>query len=459
MMTSDSVMEVWERASAKLRDLLNADTFDRWIAGIVPLRQENSTFYFGVSNDMFSLWLKNNYKDLIVESLTGVTGKRLDVVFESGHDPAPDASEETSDTPRAPRVTGKAKTPKSGAPSSAPQGYNQRFTFDSFVVGENNEFAHAACSAVAKAPGKAYNPLFVHGGTGLGKTHLLQAIGQEICSRRKRPRIEYISSEEFANSFINALRENALPKFRRYYRHVDTLLIDDVHFFNKGKEQLQEEFFHTFNALYNRHKQIVLTSDRPPHEIGGLEKRLVSRFEWGLTTEIQAPDFETRVAILRKKQAGNVVQIKDDVLFFIAERIKSNIRRLEGALVRLISYVSMTGGAVDVQKAEQLLRPILEEESIHSLTVEHIQRTVADYFDIRLADMTSKRRPKNIAVPRQLAMYLSRKLTDRSSPAIAETFNRNHATILHAENTVERRMKEDVEFRHTVGKLERMLKS
>ncbi len=443
----------WEAAAVRLRKLLNEDTYDRWISGIVPLAIEKNTFRLGVSNEIFSEWLTNNYQDLIRTALEEATGVSYTVQFESGHDPI--SVELVPDTAATSAGAGRRRRP--AETDVAPSRYDRRLTFDSFVVGENNKFAYAASHAVADAPGKAYNPLFIHGATGLGKTHLLQAIAQEVLGRRKRARIEYLTSEEFANLFIDALMNRRLPGFRRHYRGVDLLLIDDVHFF-KGKEQFQEEFFHTFNALYNRHKQIVLTSDRPPHEIGGLEKRLVSRFEWGLTTEVLPPDLETRVAFLRKKQEGNSLKLSDEVLQFVAGLIKSNFRRLEGALLRLVSYASMTGSEVDTEQAEFLLRPIIEEESASSVSVEKIQRTVAEHFDIRVADMLGKRRPHNIAFPRQVAMFLSRRLTDHSTTTIGEQFNRNHGTILHAVNAIEQRMKRDSQFRHTIGFLERKLR-
>jgi len=448
----EDVAVIWEEASGKLRDLLNEDTYDRWIAGIVPLALDDGVCRLGVSNDIFSEWLANNYREIIVGALEKVTGKAVRVAFESGHEyvtPSKVAKPRRGSLPS-------SMTAEPSVSSDALR-YNRRFTFDTFVVGENNKFAHAASMAVAKNLGKAYNPLFIHGGTGLGKTHLVQGIAHEVLQRRKRARVEYLTSEEFANKYIDALAARALPKFRNHYRNVDLILIDDVHFFNKGKEQLQEEFFHTFNTLYNGHKQIVMTSDRPPHEIPGLEKRLVSRFEWGLTTEVSAPDYETRVAILRRKQEEHAVKLDDAILGWVASRIKSNIRRLEGALIRLVSHASLTGAVVDQQAAEQLLRPLLDEESAGLLTIEQIQRTVAEYFDIRLADMTSKKRPKNIAFPRQVAMYLCRELTEFSSPAIAEGFNRNHATVLHAESMVRGRVQSDPETRASVISLKRRL--
>ncbi len=447
----DRARKTWESASAKLRKILNEDTFDRWIAGIVPLGIENASFRLGVSNDIFSEWLSNNYRDMIEEALEESTGKRFRVVFESGHEPQ---------APPAPAAQPRAKSAPAASVNRTPaetSRYNRRFTFETFVVGENNKFAFAAARGVAGAPGRAYNPLFIHGATGLGKTHLLQAIAQDVLARRKRVRIEYLSSEEFANAFIDALMNRRLPRFRKHYRSVDLLLIDDVHFF-KNKEQFQEEFFHTFNALFNAHKQIVLTSDRPPHEIGGLERRLVSRFEWGLTTEVLPPDLETRLAFLRKKQEEHAVKLSDDVLLFVGEKIKSNFRRLEGALIRLVSYASMTGAAVTMDQAEFLLRPLLEEEASAGVTVEKIQKTVAEFYDIRVADMLGKRRPQNIAIPRQIAMFLCRRLTQMSSGAIGEQFNRNHGTVLHAVNAIEKRMAKDAEFRRTVGLIERKIR-
>lgn len=451
-----NVTEIWQQACTRLRSILNEDTYDRWIAGIVPLTIDTTQCRLGVTNEVFSDWLNINYKDLITSTLSDVTGNGLSVTFETGHEALSQVPSQREEARRGPARSAK-KGKRQGSAEVDENRYNRRFTFDSFVVGDNSRFAHAAASAVAKSPGKTYNPLFIYGGTGLGKTHLLQAIAQEVMCRRKPSRVEYMSSEEFANAYIDGLRDNTLSKFRRRLRNLDLLLIDDVHFF-KGKEAMQEEFFHTFNALYNAHSQIVLTSDRAPHEISGLEKRLVSRFEWGLTTDILPPDLETRIAILRKKQAVHEVKLSDDVLFFIASRIRSNIRRLEGALIRLVSYASVTGRGITEDTAEQLLGPLLDEEAASLITVEQIQRSVAEFYDIRLADMTSKRRPQNIAFPRQVAMFLCRKMTDFSSPTIAEHFHRNHATILHAEAAMKRRMSENADFRRELGMLERKIR-
>ncbi|HEU5397068.1 MAG TPA: chromosomal replication initiator protein DnaA, partial [Verrucomicrobiae bacterium] len=334
---------------------------------------------------------------------------------------------------------------------------NPKNTFDSFVVGNNNNFAYAAALAVAQAPGKSYNPLFLYGGVGLGKTHLLHAIGQHVAASRRGARVAYVSSEKFTNEYIDAIQNNKLVGFRKKYRQTDVLLIDDIQFL-AGKERIQEEFFHTFNALHEAHKQIVLTCDRPASEIQGLEHRLVSRFEWGLVTDLQPPDIEMRLAILKKKAQIMNVTLADDVLNFLASRIRTNVRRLEGALIRVASYASLTGRKLTIEVVESLLREILHEEGRFSISIESIQKKVAEHFDIRLADMTSKRRPENIAFPRQIAMYLTRQMTESSLNAIGEAFGgRDHGTVLHACRLVKDRMEVDANVRQVVNYLEKQL--
>lgn len=335
--------------------------------------------------------------------------------------------------------------------------FNPKNTFESFVVGTNNNFSFAAAKAVAESPGKSYNPLFLYGGVGLGKTHLLHAIGQHVTGARKSARVAYVSSEKFTNEYIDAIQNNKLPAFRKKYRQTDVLLIDDIQFL-AGKERIQEEFFHTFNALHESHRQIVLTCDRPASEIQGLEGRLVSRFEWGLVTDLQPPDIEMRLAILKKKaQIMNVV-LPDDIINFLATRIRTNIRRLEGALIRVASYASLTGKRLTIEVVENLLREILHEEGRQTISIEVIQKRVAEHFDIRLADMTSKRRPENIAFPRQIAMYLSRQMTESSLNSIGEAFGgRDHGTVLHACRLVKDRMEVDSNVRQVVHYLEKQL--
>jgi chromosomal replication initiator protein len=327
---------------------------------------------------------------------------------------------------------------------------NPRNTFDTFVVGSNNQFAHAAALAVAQSPSKTYNPLFIYGGVGLGKTHLMQAIGQQVADRKKVFKVMYLSSERFTNEFIDAIQHNTLVKFRKRYRQADVLLIDDIHFL-AGKERSQEEFFHTFNTLFDGRKQIVLSSDRPASEITNLEQRLVSRFEWGLTAELQPPDIETRMAILRKKAQSFQVQLAPDVLEFLAQRVRTNVRRLEGALMRVASFASLSGREVTKEVVEHLLRDILQEEAKKIITIDQIQRKVAEHFDVRLADMTSKRRPANIAFPRQVAMYLARRHTKSSLNEIGDAFGgRDHGTVLHACKTVQERMGREDQVRQLV---------
>ena len=334
---------------------------------------------------------------------------------------------------------------------------NPRYTFDAFIVGNSNRLAHAASLAVAEAPGESYNPLFLYGGVGLGKTHLLHAIGQHVVGHKRGARVAYVSSEKFTNEYIDAIQNNQLVRFRKKYRQTDVLLIDDIQFLS-GKERIQEEFFHTFNALHEVHKQIVLTCDRPASEIQNLEQRLVSRFEWGLVTDLQPPDVETRVAILRKKEKSLGVELPDDIVNFLANRIRTNIRRLEGALIRVASFASLTGKNLTIEVVEGLLREVLHEEGRFSINIEVIQKRVAEHFDIRLADMTSKRRPENIAFPRQVAMFLARQLTESSLSTIGEAFGgRDHGTVLHACRLVKDRMEIDPNVRQVVNYLEKQL--
>ena len=335
--------------------------------------------------------------------------------------------------------------------------FNPKNTFDTFVVGNNNNFAYAAAMAVAQAPGKSYNPLFLYGGVGLGKTHLLHAIGQHVAGNKKSARVAYVSSEKFTNEYIDGIQNNQLVRFRKKYRQTDVLLIDDIQFL-AGKERIQEEFFHTFNALHEAHKQIVLTCDRPASEIQDLEHRLVSRFEWGLVTDLQPPDIEMRLAILKKKAQLMGVTLPEDIINFLANRIRTNVRRLEGALIRVASYASLTGKKLTIEVVEGLLREILHEEGRLSISIEVIQKKVAEHFDIRLADMTSKRRPENIAFPRQIAMYLSRQMTESSLNTIGEAFGgRDHGTVLHACRLVKDRMEVDANVRQVVHYLEKQL--
>ena len=454
MSSCESVEKVWDSACSDLRQKISEDTFSRWISPAVPVSFSEGIFELGVANNMFSIWLEDNYKPLIIESLSSVIGMTVSLKFTEGYIPV-------DEVPQPKAVAQKEAAPVEEEIEEEPKyipGYNPRFTFDNYVVGDENKFCYAAAKAVASAPGKVYNPLFIYGNTGLGKTHLMQAVAQQVCQNKKRAKVEYLSSEEFFNKYIEALESKKLPSFRRHFRSLDLLLIDDVQFF-KGKERLQEEFFHTFNTLFNAHKQIILTSDRTPHDINGLEKRLVSRFECGQIVDTAPPDYETRLAILRQKQKEQKIKLADEVLDFIAVRIKSNVRKLEGALIRLTSYVSMMEVEMDILTAQQLLGSMLEEEVATKISIQAIQRHVADYYDIRVSDIVGNKRPQNIAFPRQVAMYLSRDMTEESLPSIGETFNRNHATILHAYKAIENKAEKDPSFKMVVNQLRKQLQN
>jgi chromosomal replication initiator protein len=442
----------WKEACKSLKEMLNPDLFNRWFAPIKALEQSDTELVLAVANEFYQIWLQDNFLPLIREAVNRAAQKPVHVRFTVAHDIA--ASRMQPD--EAPLAPAKSKPTKSAV--AADFKLNPRYTFDSFIIGPNNNFAHAASLAVAQAPARAYNPLFLYGGVGLGKTHLMQAIGHFVASSSRSPRVSYITCEQFTNDFIQAIQNHTLTKFRKKYRHVDVLLIDDIQFLS-GKERMQEEFFHTFNTLFDSHKQIVLSSDRPAAEIANLESRLVSRFEWGLVTELQPPALETRIAILRKKAEAMNVKIPEQVILYLAEKIRTNIRRLEGALIRVASYSSLTGKEITTDALENLLRDALHEEAKRTITIDEIQRKVAEHFDIRLADMTSRRRPQNIAFPRQVAMYLSRSLTDRSLTDIGDSFGgRDHGTVLHACKLLDQRLAKDERLRQTVSYLEQSLR-
>ena len=443
-----TVDKIWNQTTDQIRTLLNTETYNLWFSTVQPVSLNQSSITLEVPNEFSEVWLKDNYLELLQDALTAASGRKLKIKFKVAEGGA-----EVS----APAKPTREKSSSTKKVSDGDLVFNPRNIFDTFVVGNNNSFAHAAAMAVAQQPGKAYNPLFLYGGTGLGKTHLLHAIGQHVVGSKKAAKVSYVSSEKFTNEYIAAIQENQLVKFRKKYRQTDVLLIDDIQFL-AGKERIQEEFFHTFNALHEAHKQIVLTCDRPASEIQNLEHRLVSRFEWGLVTDLQPPDVETRLAILRNKVKTMGVEIPEDVLSFLANRIRTNIRRLEGALIRVASYAHLTGKQLTSDVVENLLREILQEEGRHTITIEVIQKKVAEKFDLRMADMTSKRRPENIAFPRQIAMFLSRQLTEHSLSAIGEAFGgRDHGTVLHACRLVKDRMEIDANVRQTVHYLEKQL--
>ena len=449
-----SAEKIWSSAQEHLRSKLSADTFNMWFASLRASAIDNSHVTLEAANEFCEVWLKDNYMSLLQDALATAAGRQLEIKFKSMAGSPPMAGLPAVSLLKA-KLPAPAHHDRTGA-NGEPH-FNPKNTFDSFVVGNNNNFAYAAAKAVAEAPGKSYNPLFLYGGVGLGKTHLLHAIGQQVAANKKGARVAYLSSEKFTNEYIDAIQNNQLAKFRKKYRQTDVLLIDDIQFL-AGKERIQEEFFHTFNALHEGHKQIVLTCDRPASEIQGLEHRLVSRFEWGLVTDLQPPDIEMRRAILNKKAQLMSVALPEEVLDFLANRIRTNVRRLEGALIRVASYASLTGRKLTIEVVEGLLREILHEEGRFSISIEVIQKKVAEHFDIRLADMTSKRRPENIAFPRQIAMYLSRQMTESSLNTIGEAYGgRDHGTVLHACRLVKDRMEVDANVRQVVHYLEKQL--
>lgn len=438
--------------------MLSPDIFNLWFAPLKPVGSpESDRLVLEVANDFSEVWLKDNYMSLLKDVVSMASGRHMEIRFQVPSASAPSGVPILPAAPAAkpkPRISESSNDRNGSTPELS---FNPKNTFESFVVGNNNNFAYAAALAVAQSPGKSYNPLFLYGGVGLGKTHLLHAIGQHVTGNKKNARVAYVSSEKFTNEYIEGIQNNQLAKFRKRYRQTDVLLIDDIQFLS-GKERIQEEFFHTFNALHESHKQIVLTCDRPASEIQGLEHRLVSRFEWGLVTDLQPPDVEMRLAILKKKAQQMGVELPGPVIEFLANRIRTNIRRLEGALIRVASYAALTGKGLSVEVVESLLREILHEEGRYSISIEVIQKKVAEHFDIRLADMTSKRRPENIAFPRQIAMFLSRQMTENSLSSIGEAFGgRDHGTVMHACRLVKDRMEVDANVRQVVSYLEKQL--
>ena len=446
---------LWNKACKHLREILHNDVYSRWISVIEPVDLNDSVLTLAVDNDFYQSWLEENYLPLIQKALRSVSDTDWKITFTVKSRSITDTHAQAAE-PKKERKTIRERLSGSKNSAKAASTLNPKFKMSSFVVGPSNNFAHAAACAVADAPARAYNPLFIYGGTGLGKTHLMQAIGQLALEKGKIKSVRYLSSETMMNEYIDALQNRKLPQFRKRYRNTDLLLIDDIHFL-AGKDRLQEEFFHTFNALFDSHKQIIMTSDKPASEISGLEHRLVSRFEWGLVTELETPDFETRMAILRYKQNEMKVELPEHVITFIAENVCANVRRLEGALIRSVSYSSLTNQELTIESLQRLLRDTIEQEKKSDLTFTSIQKAVAEHYDIRFADMTSKRRPRSIAVPRQVAMYLCRRMTPSSLPDIASAFDKTHATILHASRSIENRMDVDNDLKLNVREISRKL--
>ncbi len=445
----------WSSLRENLLEVIPADTFRVWFDNIRVGHMDEDGCELLTPNEFSAIWIRDNYLDVIRQEADKLVGYPYSVELLGSYED--DDNKEDSQNRLKPST--KMKSTRTAGPSlhGRSLGINPKNTFSNFVVGAGSELAHAACVAVSNAPAHAYNPLFLYGDTGLGKTHLMHAVAHQALNRNPGCRIAYVSCERFTNEFIRAIQENTLTKFRSRYRSVDYLLIDDIQFL-AGKERIQEEFFHTFNELYEAQRQIFLTSDRPAGEIDKIESRLLSRFQWGLVTDIQAPDWETRVAILTRKAEAMGISIEPEILEFLAKNISRNVRRMEGALTRVAGYVGLTRKKADLETIQRLLRDILREENLSRITMETIQKKVVDYYHLRMADMLSRRRPANIAFPRQVAMYLSRILTEHSLQEIGAAFGgRDHGTVIHACKTVENMMDQDASIKTAVELLNEQL--
>src|SRR3954464_6554256 len=434
---------IWDQILTRIETKVNRHSFYTWFKPTSFVADGGASITVRVPNTLFKDWLTKHYSVVLSEALTEVRRPGTSLVFVSDDSPAPPPEPE-------PRVVVSEPDASNAVPATAPAGLNPRYTFDTFIVGPSNQFAHAACRAVAEAPSRSYNPLFIYGGVGLGKTHLMHAVGHYVLQHDSGLQLTYISSERFMNEMINAVRYDRILDFRERYRSVDVLLVDDIQFL-AGKEGTQTEFFHTFNALYDSQKQIVLSSDCPPHEIPSLEERLRSRFEWGLIADIQSPDLETKIAILKKKAETEAVPLPDDVAIYIAGRIKSNIRELEGSLIRLIAYASLTGQEISLALAQDVLKNILDHEE-KAVTIEAIQKFVAEYYNLKMIDLKSRNNSKSVSMPRQIAMYLCKSLTHASLPEIGRSFGgKHHSTVIHSIRKVEDLRKKDSDFNTLIG--------
>ena len=433
-----SAENLWSEISGRLQEALNDGTYGKWFGGVESLEREGEALVLTVPDELSRDWIHRHFRGLINAAVRDVTGESHPLELRVADEAEPALEHRSRPDGVLPLVQRLPGRPESG-------GFKAKYTFDSFVIGSSNRFAHAAALAVAEAPAQAYNPLFIYGNTGLGKTHLLHAVAQYVSEHSSPLSVRYVTSEAFVNDFINSLRDKSrIEGFKQRYRTYDLLLIDDVQFF-EGKERFQEEFFHTFNSLYEAGSQIVLSSDRPPRDIATLEERLRSRFEWGLITDIQPPDLETRIAILRRKVKVDGINIQDEqVMTFIAGRVSTNIRELEGALTRVVAFSSLTGRPMTVELAQDVLRDVFPQGEAAEVSIKRIQDMVAERFSLSLEELCGDRRSQNIVYPRQVAMYLSRELTDSSLPKIGREFGgRDHTTVIHATTKISRLIRED----------------
>lgn len=447
---NNDLKSLWEKTLIIIKSEMSEVSFNTWIKSCQPISISSNTIKISVPNSFTQDILEKRYKDLVINSIEAACSKvySIEFIMES------DIQEAEEKEDKIIKSQEKSSIVVNDEMSST---LNPKYTFSSFVIGNSNRFAHAASLAVAESPAKAYNPLFIYGGVGLGKTHLMHAIGHYVLQNNSNAKVVYVSSEKFTNELINAIKDDKNEEFRNKYRSVDVLLIDDIQFI-AGKERTQEEFFHTFNELHDANKQIILSSDRPPKEIPTLEARLRSRFEWGLIADIQAPDFETRMAILKKKADVEKLNVANEVMVYIATKIKSNIRELEGALIRIVAYSSLTNRPITVELATEALKDIISNKQNKNVTMDVIQDVVAGYFNLRVEELKSQRRTRNVAYPRQIAMYLSRKLTDMSLPKIGEEFGgRDHTTVIHAYEKISDALTKDESLQHTVNDITKKL--
>jgi chromosomal replication initiator protein len=432
---------LWDQVLSRIETKVNRHSFYTWFKPTLYVDEREGALRVRVPNALFRDWLTKHYSAVIDEALTEIQRPGTEIAFVTEDPPAAPVQE-----PSAPDFEPKDETGVEAASLSP------RYSFDTFIVGSSNQFAHAACRAVAEAPSRSYNPLFIYGGVGLGKTHLMHAIGHYVVTHLRNLKLTYISSERFMNEMINAVRYDRVLDFRERYRSVDVLLVDDIQFL-AGKEGTQTEFFHTFNALYDSQKQIVISSDCPPHEIPQLEERLRSRFEWGLIADIQSPDLETKVAILKKKAETEGIPLPDNVSIYIAGKIKSNIRELEGSLIRLIAFASLTGREISLPLAQEVLRNVLQNDE-RAVTIEIVQKSVADHYSLKLAELKSKNNSKSVAMPRQIAMYLCKALTSASLPEIGKSFGgKHHSTVIHSIRKIEDLRQKDGDFNTLINTL------
>jgi len=438
--------QIWEKIIEFIKEQLTQESFDLWIKPLTPVDFSENKLIIQAPNKFFSEWLKNHYEKSILNLICELTKsekaeieyrhlQNLDEILkEKNQEQEPEKSIES--------------------PTIIESSFNPKYSFDTFVEGPSNRFAKAACFAAANNPGKEYNPIFIYGGVGLGKTHLLHAIGNKITKNNPKAKVLYLTSERFINEFIDSLKYDKPASFRNKFRNLDCLLIDDIQFLT-DKQRSQEEFFYTFNTLYDSRKQIVITSDRAPKELSNIEERLLSRFEWGVIADIKPPDLETRIAILRKKAEGEKIYVPDDVIIFLASQIKTNIRKLEGSLIRIVAFSSLTGTPLTVDTAKEILSDIItREETQEPISIEKIQKVVSKYYHVDIKDMRSKKRTDEVALPRQIAMYLARILTEQSTIEIGEAFGgKDHTTVIHACNKIKTMMKTDPFFSANINKI------